>query len=249
MGYALNAITSVSGFAPAVRAEPSAAVGSMEAFVADKRRLRASWGAIAAMIGVSEHVLRRSFDRTYQPPPGLDRPKSSGQAERAMRRAAPAANTGTVTTGDVVRLLAQGPASHDEICAATGGDARTVSDILANGRRRGLFSAARVHGQAGGDWSLTATGRLHRAAPGGAWGAARARVSKLDLLTALLKGPMTVAEATQATNGMGGTVATYMATLRAQGLATASPDGANGRLRYGITQAGRDHLAEARTDA
>lgn len=238
MGLALNAITSVSGFAPGVRAEPSAAVGSMEDFVIAKRALRASWGAIAAMTGVSEHVLRRSFDRSYDPPPGLDRPKPAPAASVA-RPGGEGTVSSAVTTADVVRLLARGSAGHEAICAATGGTARAVSDILGNGKRRGIFSIAHGRGGQADQWALTATGRLHRAASSG-----RA-VSKLDLLRALTAGPLTVAELTEATGGRGGIVATYIATLRAQDLVAAALDGANGRLRHSLTQAGRKKLAEA----
>jgi DNA-binding transcriptional ArsR family regulator len=232
MATALSVYTGSAGFAPSVRASPSSAVATMEAFVAEKRGQGASWSAVAGMVGVSEHTLRRTFDKAYAPPPGLERVKPIAANGEPVGAFAP--GTCPVTTGDVVRLLAKGPADFEALCAATGADARAVSDILNNGRRRGLFSAARVKGRRGADWTLTASGRMHRAAADGG----RRAVSKVQLLSALRAGPMTVAELAEATGGRGSTCATYISTLRERGLVSAASDGRNGRLRYSLTEEG-----------
>lgn len=106
------------------------------AFVADKRRLGASWGTVARMLGSSEPDTRREYDPTYL---RLDHGRPAERPDPAPRdRPGPARDSFAFK---VLAAVAGGANTAAAIGEAVGRRSREVSGLIASLRARGLIDA------------------------------------------------------------------------------------------------------------
>jgi Mn-dependent DtxR family transcriptional regulator len=222
MGVALNAFTSIGGFAPSVRAEPTEGLSSQRDFVRRQRARRASWSAIAGMLGVSEPAIRRAFDPDYSAPSELHRGPASAANDRRPPLTGPA----------LLDLLAERPMSLREIAEETATPSPQVADMLQRHKDYGRVSYDGGRGVRSGLWALTEHG------------SAELRLRQ-RLLTLLLAGPSRTASLAARVKCEGRFVANMLREIGRMGLVRATAGGRGRCVDWAITDAGRK-LVEAR---
>lgn len=138
------------------------------AFVADKRRLGASWGTVARMLGRSEHDTRREFDPTYAPDlPWFDRHARRAAAETPKPERRPPSPTLRPLDrhGAAARALAaicDGARTAGGVGRAVGRPARNATGLTRILERRGLIAVTPTDGRAL-NYTPTDLGRDERA--------------------------------------------------------------------------------------